>query len=253
MPETRTGPLAVISDIHGNADALAVVLKDVAANRCRAVVCLGDVVGYGPEPGTCVRLVRECAATVVAGNHEAMLLEILREGPSSRERTNGIWKALALCRKDLTAAERSWIRRLPFTVTDGDLTFVHGSLHRPHDFDYIHEREAARLNFAAQETRISFHGHTHLPVVWEERDGEISGCTPGEAPIQLDPACRYAIGVGSVGQPRDGDPRAAYALYDPGTSRLSIRRLDYDIPRVQKRFRERGLTGFHHDRLAGGE
>ncbi len=253
MPDNFEGPLAIISDIHGNVDALATVLKDIAANRCRAMVCLGDIVGYGPEPGACVKLMREYASAAVVGNHEAMFLEILHEGPSDRETTNGLWKSLALGRKELTAADKKWVRKLPLTAIAREMTFVHASLHHPHDFDYIYNRESARLNFDAQETQISFHGHTHVPLVWEEKDGEVTGYTPGDGPIQLDPARRYAVGVGSVGQPRDHDPRASYALYEPETNRLAIRRLEYDIPCAQARFKERHLTGFHHTRIAKGE
>jgi diadenosine tetraphosphatase ApaH/serine/threonine PP2A family protein phosphatase len=253
MPDNFEGPLAIISDIHGNLDALATVLKDIAANRCRAMVCLGDIVGYGPEPGACVKLVREYASAAVVGNHEAMFLAILREGPSDRETTNGLWKSLALGRKGLTAADTKWVRKLPLAAIARDMTFVHSSLHHPHKFDDIYNIESARLNFDAQETPISFHGHTHIPLVWEEKDGEVTGYRPGEGRIQLDRTHRYAVGVGSVGQPRDHDPRASYALYEPESHRLSIRRLEYDIERAQARFRKRSLTGFHHERIAEGE
>jgi predicted phosphodiesterase len=252
MKSTSTYPLAIISDIHGNVDALAAVLKDVAAHECIAMVCLGDIVGYGPEPGACVKLVREYASAVVVGNHEAMLLEMLREGPNSRETTTGLGKALALCRKGLSADERKWIRNLPFTVIAQDLSFVHATLHQPHEFDYIYNTEGARLNFAAQETPMAFHGHTHIPVVWEEKGKEVTGYTPGEGQIQLDPACRYAVCVGSVGQPRDRNPRASYALYDLENHRLVIRRLEYDIERARERFLGANLKGFHAMRLATG-
>lgn len=252
-PDNFQGPLAIISDIHGNVDALAVVLEDIAANRCRAMVCLGDIIGYGPEPGACVNLVREYASAVVIGNHEAMFLEILKAGPRAREKTNAMWKALALAREELTKSDRAWIRKLPLTAIARETTFVHGSLHLPHEFDYIFNEQSAKMNFAVQETPFSFHGHTHVPVVWEEKGKEVTGYTPEEAPIQLDPAFRYAICVGSVGQPRDEDPRASYALFEPETRRLAIRRLKYNIPRAMDRFRERGLGGFHLERLAEGQ
>ncbi|MFZ4484589.1 MAG: metallophosphoesterase family protein [Chthoniobacterales bacterium] len=252
MKSTSTHPVAIISDIHGNLDALAAVLKDVAAHECITMVCLGDIVGYGPEPGACVQLVREYASAVVIGNHEAMLLAILKEGSISREKTGDMWKALALCRKGLRSDEKRWIRKLPFTVIAQDLSFVHGSLHQPHEFNYIRNKEDARLTFAAQETPLSFHGHTHVPVVWEEKGKEITGYVPGDGEIQLDPDCRYAVCVGSVGQPRDRDPRASYALYDLEKHRLVIRRLEYDIKRARERFLGADLKGFHAMRLANG-
>ena len=252
-PDNFTGPLAIISDIHGNLDALAVVLKDVAANQCRALVCLGDIVGYGPEPGACVKLIRESASAVVIGNHEDMFHEISGRRPAWREQSNKLWKSIGLCREQLTRSDKLWLRKLPLSAVARDMTFVHASLHHPHEFDYIYNIEGAKVNFAAQETPISFHGHTHIPVVWEEKGAEVAGYTPEESPIQLDPACRYAICVGSVGQPRDHDPRASYALYDPETRRIAIRRLEYDIPRAVERFKERGLGGFHLERIAEGE
>jgi diadenosine tetraphosphatase ApaH/serine/threonine PP2A family protein phosphatase len=179
-----------------------------------------------------VKLVREYASAAVVGNHEVMFLAILREGPSDRETTNGLWKSLALGRKGLTAADTKWVRKLPLAAIARDMTFVHSSLHHPHKFDDIYNIESARLNFDAQETPISFHGHTHIPLVWEEKDGEVTGYRPGEGRIQLDRTHRYAVGVGSVGQPRDHDPRASYALYEPESHRLSIRRLEYDIERA---------------------
>lgn len=254
MPtELLPGPLAIISDIHGNLDALGAVLNDVADNACRAMVCLGDIIGYGPEPGECVRLVREFAGATVIGNHEAMFLDMLAEGPRKREKTNDLWRSLALCRKQLTPADRKWIRKLPLSVIIGDVSFVHASLHLPIDFDYIYRAKFARENFAAQETPISFHGHTHIPVIWEEKGKEVTGYTPGEGPIQLDPACRYAVCVGSVGQPRDGDPRASYALYEPETHRVAIRRIEYDINRARQRFAGKDLLGHHSLRITKGE
>lgn len=251
--ELRPGPLAIISDIHGNLDALAVVLKDVAANCCRAMICLGDIIGYGPEPGECVRLVREYANNTVTGNHEAMFLAMLAEGPRQREKSNDLWRSLALCRKDLTPDDRKWIRRLPLSLIIDDISFVHASLHQPVEFDYIYNPEFARQNFAAQKTFLSFHGHTHIPAIWEKKSGKITGYTPSESSLQLDPSCRYAVCVGSVGQPRNNDPRAAYAFYEPETHRLTIRRLPYDIERASERFAHKNLLGFHALRIRTGE
>ncbi|MBE2180828.1 MAG: metallophosphoesterase family protein [Chthoniobacterales bacterium] len=257
MPEAPSpvvpGALAIISDIHGNIDALTAVLRDVATQECQGLICLGDIVGYGPEPGECVRLIRKVAAITVMGNHEAMFLEIDGKEPDEREQSNSIWKSLGLCREALTPDDKEWIRDMPLVAIMGDVTFLHASLHEPQEFDYIYSLELAGDHFRAQETPVSFHGHTHVPVIWEERRGAIHYTMPGEEPVQLDPACRYTICVGSVGQPRNHDTRAAYALFDPDKRRLVIRRVAYDIDSAQKRFFQRGLSGFNSVRLALGE
>jgi len=249
---TPNSPLAILSDIHGNIDALTAVMEDAAVQGCKTTVCLGDIVGYGPTPGACVRLVREQCAAVVMGNHEDMALSMTREDLTGGEEAAGLWGSLTLCQKDLNENEKQWVRQLPLSVTTGEMTFVHASLQDPHQFEYINCREGARLNFAAQETFISFHGHTHVPVVWEKADREVVGYVPEAAPPDLSPSRLYAVCVGSVGQPRDCDPRASYAIYHPRTRRLIIRRVEYDIAKARRRFRSRGMTGFHSQRITEG-
>ena len=247
------GALAILSDIHGNIDALTAVLGDVATQECRGLICLGDIIGYGPEPEECLSLIRKIATATVMGNHEAMFLEIDGQRPDDRERSNNLWKSLGLCRNVLSPDDKQWVRDLPLVAITDEATFVHASLHEPGEFDYIYAAELAEDNFKAQETPFSFHGHTHVPAVWEERQGTIELSIPGELPIPLDPASRYAVCVGSVGQPRDHDPRAAYVLYDPENRTITFRRVPYDISRAQVRFFHEGLSGYHAVRIALGE
>lgn len=257
MPETNRshplGPLAILADIHGNIDALTAVLRDVAAQGCRAIVCLGDIVGYGPEPGECVRMIRKYAGVSLVGNHEAMFHAIPRPLPGVVQEPNELLQSLALCRGQLTRGDKVWLQRLPLVSTMGDATFVHASLKDPHEFDYIYDQQAAAENFAAQESQISFHGHTHVPTVWVETAGKVRSFKPGENPVILAPVHRYAVCVGSVGQPRDRDPRAAYVIYDPAGDRFIVRRVEYDIDRARRRFTLRGLLGLNAQRIARGE
>ena len=252
MSKAPRGRLAIISDIHGNLDALTAVLADAAAQGCGDIICLGDVVGYGPDPGACVRLIRQHCETVVMGNHEDMALSMMRDELTGSEVGSGLWGSIALCQKDLTEDEKQWMSRLPLSVTAGDMTFVHSSLHAPGQFDYINCEQGARENFAWQNSFVSFHGHTHVPVVWEKAGQAVVGYVPEAAPTHFSPSRLYAVCVGSVGQPRDCDPRAAYAIYEPAKRSLLIRRVEYDIARTIRRFRKRGMTGFHSQRIKEG-
>ena len=249
-----SGGIAIISDIHSNVDALAAVLTDITGQRCFAIFCLGDTVGYGPEPAACVKLMREFAAINLMGNHEAMYLATrgAREKLGPQE-FGDLWPPLELCHRQIPSGDSGWIADLPLVVPMADMTLVHGSLHEPETFDYIIEKPTAKAHFAKLETRVSFYGHTHIPAIWQEKGRTIACYAPREGPIGLDPGCRYAIGVGSVGQPRDKDPRACYVIYHAGSDRVEFRRVPYDIKRAQARFEKAGLSEFDTARIAEGE
>lgn len=250
-----TGGIAILSDIHGNIDALSAVLADVVEQRCFAIFCLGDTIGYGPEPAACVKLAREYAAINLMGNHEAMYLatRMCAENRLDPKELGDLRPALLLCGKQFNSEDSEWIGGLPLVVPVAGMTLVHGSLHEPPSFGYIINRSLAKEHFAAQETRISFYGHTHIPAIWQEDGGKIAAYTPGEGPVGLDVDFRYAIGVGSVGQPRDDDPRACYVVYHPAAERVEFRRVAYDVPRAQARFKKAGLPEFDAVRLAAGK
>ena len=251
---SSTGGIAILSDIHSNIDALAAVLTDIAEQRCFAIFCLGDTVGYGPEPAACVKLVREFAAINLMGNHEAMYLATrgAREKLGPQE-FGDLWPPLELCHRQIRASDSGWIADLPLVVPLADMTLVHGSLHEPQTFDYIINTSLAKEHFAKLETRASFYGHTHIPAIWQEKGETIACYAPGSGPIGLNPDCRYAIGVGSVGQPRDDDPRACYVIYQPASDRVEFRRLPYDVKRAQARFAKAGLSEFDAGRIAEGK
>lgn len=244
---------ALISDIHANLDALEAVLADLRDFPVRGILCLGDIVGYGPEPGACVRKVMDLCAVTVQGNHEAMLLladKILEEDWDVPVR-----KPLQIAKEQISKAELGWLRDLPITVDLDPIALSHASLNEPPEFHYIHETTEAEAHFAAQSTFISFNGHTHIPGIWEENPETLGvRClTPGEKPILLDPSKRYTVNVGSVGQSRDGDPRASYALYDYEQRLLLMRRVSYDIGKARARFKKAGLPAHNAARLAKGE
>lgn len=244
---------AIFSDIHANIDALEAVLEDIRAFPVRGTFCLGDIVGYGSEPAACVNRVIDTCSVSVLGNHEAMLLladKILPEDWDISFR-----KALQIARDQVTMEELGWVKALPITVDLDPITLSHASLNEPTHFNYLDRTTEAEAHFAAQTTFIAFNGHTHVPALWEENP-RTRGCrclTPGEKPVKLDPKKRYCVNVGSVGQPRDGDARASYGLYDYEKRILVMRRVKYDVVKAQARFRKAGLPEHNAARLAKGE
>ncbi|MCC5846580.1 MAG: metallophosphoesterase family protein [Verrucomicrobia bacterium] len=243
--------IAFISDIHGNLDALEAVLEDLEEQNISSVLCLGDIVGYGPEPGACVRRIREHCDYTVLGNHELMML-MLHSGMAADlgpELTPALRRAL----HQLTAKDREWISALPLGVNLEEFAIVHSSFFEPPIYHYIMETEDAEACIRDQPAPVSFHGHTHVPMIWEKNGKAVYGVEPGNLPTKLNPNARYCINVGSVGQPRDGDSRAAYCIFDPLEKTVTHRRVIYDIAWAQTRFEGTGLRNFDRQRIALGD
>ena len=251
MPKTKPPAFfALISDIHSNIDALDAVLSDIEKWPCRGILCLGDIVGYGPEPAACVQRIMDTCAVSVIGNHEAMLF--LAEQFPPDELGASVVDPIALAFQQVSEEQMRWMRSLPITADLDPMMLSHASLHQPPYFHYIYDMDEAKAHFVAQTTFVSFHGHTHVPVIWEEKGSNISGFKPVDKPVRLDEGSRYAINVGSVGQPRDNDPRASYALYDYQNHLLLHRRVAYDIARAQARFKKAKLPARNSSRLKKG-
>jgi len=252
---TTTAPsfFALISDIHANLDALETVLRDIRDFPVRGILCLGDIVGYGPEPGECVKQVIDLCSVSVLGNHEAMLL--LADKILDEDWDTSVRHPLKIAWEQVTKSELGWLKDLPITADLDPITLSHASLNEPSHFHYIHEITEAEAHFAAQGTFIAFNGHTHVPAIWEENPDTfgVRCLTPGEKPVRLDASKRYSVNVGSVGQSRDGDPRASYALYDYEQNLLLMRRVAYDVKKAQARFRKAGLPAHNATRLAKAE
>ena len=252
MTKSQDSFFAIFSDIHGNIDALEAVLVDIEQFPVKGFFCLGDTVGYGPESALCVQRIMDTCAVSVLGNHEAMLF--LTEKIPDEDWDIAIRKPLQLANGQLTKAQKSWLYAQPITADIDPITLSHASLNEPAEFNYIKEETEAEAHFAAQTTFISFNGHTHVPLIWEENP-ETYACRPlkpSEKPTLLNARKRYTVNVGSVGQPRDDDPRACYVLYDFERRLLIYRRVAYDIPRAQARFKKAGLPAHNAARLAKG-
>jgi len=240
--------ILVMSDIHSNYTAFESVLID--AGTVDAVWCLGDLIGYGPDPNACVEHLRELPnLTCLLGNHDVALL-----GSIPFETFNGdARRSLEWHEKVLMAGNLDFLRSLPEQAqVRRQVTLVHGSPRDP-VWEYILNTMAARLNFAAFDTRWCFVGHTHVQgsfVLDETRNRvNIETAHVGEA-VKL--TQRAILNPGSVGQPRDRDPRAAYAIYDPDAGTWEARRVEYDIKQVQQRIQEAGLPIRHAQRLEEG-
>ena len=235
----------VFSDIHANLTALETVLADAGA--VDAYWFLGDLVGYGPDPNECVARVRSLPnLSAVLGNHDAAVLEKMPLDWFNREARNLIrWT-----QERLTPENFAFLQQLPERQLQGEVLLVHGSPRAPVT-EYVLTAEIAAESLAHTEADFCFVGHTHAPARWQEEDGGVRFCLPraGEA-LQLEP--RAILNPGSVGQPRDGDPRAAYALYDTETRTWEWRRVPYDIGAVQQRMRAWGLSPTNILRLAVG-
>jgi len=237
--------VAVVSDIHSNLPALEAVLA--AAGNVDAVWHLGDVVGYGPDPNGVVRRLRDLGAVGVRGNHDAAAVggsEIDWFNPDART-------AMEWTRAALEPDALAWLRDLPERRVEHDVELVHGS-HRQPIWEYVTSTATARANLALLEQPIGLHGHTHVPVAWIDTAGDVRGRRVADGDeLSLD-GLPALINPGSVGQPRDGDPRASYLLLDPAVGRVSWHRVAYDIGAVQAAMREAGLPGSLAARLAAG-
>lgn len=237
--------IAVLSDIHSNLPALEAVLADAGA--VDAVWHLGDVVGYGPDPDGVVARLAAVEAIGVLGNHDAAALggpEIAWFNPDARAAAE--WTA-----GTISAVTRSWLGDLPRTRVEAGVTLVHGSPRDPLR-EYIVSREVAKANLALLTTTIGLHGHTHVPIVFADQAEGIVVESPHDGDgLDLGPD-RMLLNPGSVGQPRDGDPRASYLMLDLGQRVASWRRVAYGIEPVQAAIRAAGLPGRLADRLASG-
>ena len=236
---------AVFSDIHANLPALESVVQ--AAGPVDGIWHLGDVVGYGPEPDLVVARLQQLGATGVQGNHDAAALggnEIDWFNPDAR-------RAMQWTRTTISAPTREWLRSLPATMTIGECTLVHGSPRDPM-WEYITSIPIARENLVALEARIGLHGHTHLPMAWVEEDGAVKVLSPSDGSILELRGRRVLANPGSVGQPRDGDPRASFLILDTAADTISWHRTTYDVGGVQEAMRTAGLPTNLVARLSGG-
>lgn len=237
---------AIFGDIHANLEALETVLYDAAERGCTDYVCMGDIVGYNANPAECINRVRDMGCPVVKGNHdEEAVLDTSLEGLNPLAR-----RAMEWTRAQLGPEDRKWLAELKLIRQVRDFTVVHATLDTPGSWTYVTNKFDAMASFSYQFTQLCFYGHTHTPKIYVKGDSVES---LDESDTILELGKKYFINVGSVGQPRDGDWRASYAIYDVETKQVMIRRLEYDIQTAQRKILDAGLPEMLAHRLALGK
>jgi diadenosine tetraphosphatase ApaH/serine/threonine PP2A family protein phosphatase len=238
----------IVADVHSNLEALEAILAD--AGPAEATLCLGDLVGYGPDPNACVRRVRTLPnLTCVAGNHDLAAI-----GAYDISWFNAHARAALLwTEKQLTRQSYDFLSSLHMVQTVEGCTLVHGSL--PEPMEYLVSQWEARATFQEMSTPVCLVGHTHIAEFYTQPSGAMmpqhSSLINGGR-VEIDPASRCIVNCGSIGQPRDGNPLAAYGVYDPKEQVITVRRVAYNIAAVQEKIHQAGLPSMLADRLVYG-
>ncbi len=243
----------ILSDIHANLEAFEAVLADAKRRGgYDRVWFLGDLVGYNADPSACIALLQSLPSVSIAGNHDHAAVgkidPILFNGAA---RAAAIWTAA-----QLSGAELEYLNGLPEVQASGKFTMVHGSL-RDHVSEYLLSQDAALATFSLLPTQFCLVGHSHIPLLWTELGYRVEGGLLNlSSPLRLEPGQRLIVNPGSVGQPRDGDWRASYVLYDSDAGRwpgaMEHFRTEYDIATTQAKIRDAGLPESLAHRLTEG-
>jgi len=237
---------AVISDVHSNLDALDAVFSDIDRRQIREIIFLGDAVGYGPEPNECIELLSARCKTLLAGNHDWGAVGITDISCFNEYAKHAIeWTAEVITDRNKEALNAF---RLSEEKKEEDVFFVHATPKEPEEWHYLLTLRDAELNFNYFDNKICFIGHSHQPFMIEQmQSGEL---VVSKEKVHINKDSRYIINAGSVGQPRDGDPRAGYAIFD--NDRVEIVRISYNIENVQDKMRQEDLPYHLIERLALG-
>ncbi len=237
---------AILGDIHSNLEALQAVLADARQKQCTHFVCLGDIIGYGPNPRECLELVRGLNCPVVMGNHDEYCgtkLDLTGFNPMAAD-------AIKWTREQLDETDRDWLHNLKYTRVIESFTVVHATLDLPEKWAYVFDKLAASASFNYQRTAVCFNGHTHVPVAFVRSGMGIQGGLYSK--IKVEVGKKYFINAGSVGQPRDRNPKACYSTFDLANNLIELHRVEYDIKAVQEKIHKAGLPVSLADRLEQG-
>jgi predicted phosphodiesterase len=238
---------AIISDIHSNLEALRAVVKDIKKRRIKRIFCLGDLVGYGANPNECIELCANESKIIVAGNHDWATLgktDVSVFNPVAAE-------AIGWTQTNTTKSNIALLKKYGLAETVDTILLVHASPHKPEMWSYLFSLEEFKQQFEFFKEQVCFVWHSHIPsAVFQDANGYTDFLR--DNPFPLIETRRYVVNVGSVGQPRDLDPRAGYAIYDGNKKSIDIVRLDYNIPLAQQKVLDAGLPEVLADRLLMG-
>ncbi|MDA3798812.1 MAG: metallophosphoesterase family protein [Kiritimatiellae bacterium] len=237
---------AILGDIHSNWEALCAVLKDAEAQGVTHYVCVGDIVGYNADPVLCLDKIRELNTVCVRGNHD----HYCSHEESLEDFHSHAAHVMTWTKEQLSEDQLEYLRHLPYEKKVAGFTLVHSTLDMPEKWGYVFGDIDAEISIENQTTSLCFHGHTHVPVAFIREYCVNSGSYDK---IKIEFGKKFFINVGSVGQPRDRDPRAAYVIYDFSSKTVELRRVDYDFRLTQQKVLEAGLPERLATRLAKGE
>lgn len=246
--------IAIFSDVHSNLEALRAVFADMDKMGIQRRYCLGDIVGYGPDPGACLDLIRETGCPALKGNHDAAVAaaDIDSEAEGNEMNTSAL-AGVEFAREELSDEQRTWLAQLPFVIREDDAEFVHGSLDAPEEWWYVLGPEDALLHFEAQTRPLCFCGHTHDPMLWHTTARGKLSIRRGVGRILVPADGKTLVNVGSVGQPRDLNPDACYVIYDPVERWVQFQRVPYDIRQTKRKISQAGLPYLSAKRLSEGK
>lgn len=236
----------VFSDIHGNYEALKAVLDDMDSQGVEDYICLGDLVGYGSDPGAVLDTVRDLSSIIVAGNHDYGIAGYLSLSYFNRyAREVARWTQDQLSDEQLT-----FLSNLPLRDENSEAVFVHSTIESPELFEYVLTAYDAHVNLKKQTRTVSFHGHSHVPVNFLLNEAVSHN---QDSVVSVGESKKAMVNPGSVGQPRDGDSRAAYAIYDSDEEKIEIRRVKYNIDKASEKIQKAGLPKILGERLYHGK
>lgn len=239
---------AIISDIHSNVEALLSVLAEIKKEHVDKIICLGDILGYGPDPKECANLIREKCEYIIVGNHDFACLnrtELVFFNRFAKEAIH--WTLTKITEEDL-----EFVFQLPFEIVFQNIRFVHANPYTPQSWDYILSIDDAIFNFSKFKEQICFIGHSHQPIIYIENNDQ-KYMFSEEREIKIEPNFRYIINVGSVGQPRDNNPASAFGILDTTKQMFELFRVGYNVEKTQQKMLAAGLPEFLADRLLAGK
>ncbi|MDP2940943.1 MAG: metallophosphoesterase family protein [Candidatus Omnitrophota bacterium] len=238
---------AILGDIHSNLEALTAVMRSLAGERIDRYFSVGDLVGYAANPKECIRIFRGAGGISVAGNHDWASVNLFGLENFKQEAQ----EALNWTMRNLTEEEKDFLTGLKLVFKNDDFTLAHGSLNNPRDFNYLSDGYAAEETFRLMESGICFVGHTHIAGIFIKSGGERIVFRSDEL-NDIMPGNKYIVNVGSVGQPRDSNIKAAYCIFDSAAKQIQIKRVDYDVDTARGKIIDNGLPKFFGERLLLG-